>query len=205
MLRDLRYACRMLVKTPGFTAIAILAVALGIGASTTMFSAINALLLRPMPLIQDQDRLVAISQFFTKLPDQNAGMTFPDYLEFKKQATTLEGITAIQEATYHLGRRQAGALSWRPDFADAFSSGVQPSRPACFPRKTSYAPRRVDGYEVWQKHFAATAVVGRDPINGKRHDRGVMPRAGASGFATSDALQLRERKSRGVFPRLMGS
>src|SRR5688572_481672 len=100
MLRDLRYACRMLVKTPGFTAIAILAVALGIGASTTMFSAINALLLRPMPLIQDQDRLVHLSQFFTKLPDQNAGMTFPDYLEFKRQTTTLEGIGAIQEATF---------------------------------------------------------------------------------------------------------
>ena len=100
MLRDLRYACRMLVKTPGFTIISILAVALGIGASTTMFSAINALLLRPMPLMQDQERLVAVSEFFTKLPDQNAGVAFPDYLEWKKQVTTLDGIAAIQEATF---------------------------------------------------------------------------------------------------------
>src|SRR3954469_15431354 len=102
MLRDLRYACRMLVKTPGFTAIAILAVALGIGASTTMFSAINALLLRPMPYIQDQDRLVSISEYFTKIPDQNAGNAFPDFLEWKKQATTLEGIGAIIESTFIL-------------------------------------------------------------------------------------------------------
>src|SRR3982074_437129 len=100
MLRDLRYACRMLVKTPGFTIISILAVALGIGASTTMFSSINALLLRPMPLMQDQERLVAISQYFTKRPDQNAGVAFPDFLEWKKQVTTLEGIAAIQEATF---------------------------------------------------------------------------------------------------------
>jgi putative ABC transport system permease protein len=90
----------MLVKTPGFTIISVLAIALGIGASTTMFSAINALLLRPMPLIQDQDRLVFISQYFTKLPDQNAGNAFPDYLEWKKQVTTMDGIGAIQEATF---------------------------------------------------------------------------------------------------------
>src|SRR3979490_2716852 len=100
MLRDLRYACRMLVKTPGFTSIAILAIALGIGASTTMFSSINALLLRPMPLIRDQERLVAVSEFFTKTPDQAAGTSLPDYLEWKKNATTLDGIAAIMPATF---------------------------------------------------------------------------------------------------------
>src|SRR3954452_14947928 len=99
MVRDLRYASRMLPKPPGFTIIAVLAVALGIGASTTMFSAINALLLRPMPYIQDQERLVAISEFFTKNPEHNAGSAFPDYLDWKKNATTLDGIGAIQEAT----------------------------------------------------------------------------------------------------------
>src|ERR1700719_3113047 len=99
MLRDLRYACRMLVKTPGFTMIAILAIALGIGASTTMFSSINALLLRPMPLIQDQERLVSVSEFFTKVPDKTAGTAFPDYLEWKRSATPLDGIAAVTEAT----------------------------------------------------------------------------------------------------------
>src|SRR6185295_17037784 len=99
MLRDLRYACRMLVKTPGFTVIAVLAIALGIGASTTMFSAINALLLRPMPLIQDQERLVFISEYFPKHPERNEGNAFPDYLDWKRQNTTFEGIGAVQPAT----------------------------------------------------------------------------------------------------------
>ena len=81
MLRDLRYGARVLLKTPSFTLIAVLALALGIGASTTNFSSINALLLRPMPLIHDQDRLVYISQYFTKLPDQDTGTSLPDFLD----------------------------------------------------------------------------------------------------------------------------
>jgi putative ABC transport system permease protein len=174
----------MLVKTPGFTAIAVLAVALGIGASTTMFSAINALLLRPMPLMQEQERLVALSQYYTKLPDQNIGMTFPDYLEFKKQATTLEGMAAIQEATFIISggdkpeRYLGGQIS-----ADAFSFlGVQPILGRLFrpeEDELNAPPVALLGYEVWQKHFAGDkAVVGKIiPINGKQVTVvGVMPK-----------------------------
>jgi putative ABC transport system permease protein len=174
----------MLVKTPGFTIISVLAVALGIGASTTMFSAINALLLRPMPLMQDQERLVAISQFFTKLPDQNAGVAFPDYLEFKKQATTLEGLAAIQEATFIISggdkpeRYLGGQIS-----ADAFSFlGVQPILGRQFrpeEDQLNAPPVALIGYEIWQNHFGGDrSVVGKTiPINGKQVTIiGVMPK-----------------------------
>jgi putative ABC transport system permease protein len=184
MLRDLRYACRMLVKTPGFTIISVLAIALGIGASTTMFSGINALLLRPMPLIQDQDRLVFISQYFTKLPDQNAGNAFPDYLEWKKQATTFDGIGAIQESTFIVSggdkpeRYLGGEIS-----ADTFSFlGVQPIIGRQFrpeEDQLNAAPVALIGYEIWQNHFAGDrSVVGKTiPINGKQITIiGVMPR-----------------------------
>ena len=183
MLRDLRYACRMLVKTPGFTSIAVLAIALGIGASTTMFSAIDALLLRPMPYIQDQDRLVAVSEFFVKVPDQNAGTAFPDYLDWKKQVTTLEGIAAIQEATFIVSggdkpeRYLGGQIS-----ADAFSFlGVQPILGRLFRPEEDHlnaAPVALIGYEVWQNHFGGDrGVVGKIiPINGKQVTViGVMP------------------------------
>ncbi len=174
----------MLVKTPGFTAIAILAIALGIGASTTMFSSINALLLRPMPLIQDQERLVAVSEFFTKTPDLNAGVSFPDYLEWKKNATTLEGIAAITEATFIISggdkpeRYLGGQIS-----ADAFSFlGVQPILGRLFrpeEDELNAPPVALIGYQVWQEHFGGDrGVVGKIiPINGKQVTViGVMPK-----------------------------
>ncbi len=184
MLREIRYALRLLIKTPGFTIIATLALALGIGASTTMFSAVNALLLRPMPLIQGQDRLVAISQFFQKLPDQDAGTAFPDYLEWKKEATTLEGLAASTEITFIVSggdkpeRYLGGQIS-----ADAFSFlGVQPILGRLFrpeEDKLNAPPVALLGYDIWQKHFAGDrSVVGQQiPINGQKVTIiGVMPR-----------------------------
>src|SRR5215212_342512 len=91
MWNDVRFGARMLVKTPAFTAIAVLALALGIGASTTTFSVVNALLLKPWPYIQDQGRMLYVSEYFPKLSDHDNGVAYPDYLDFKQQATTLEG------------------------------------------------------------------------------------------------------------------
>jgi putative ABC transport system permease protein len=174
----------MLVKTPGFTAIAILAIALGIGASTTMFSAINALLLRPMPYIQDQERMLAVSEFFTRDPGHDNGTAFPDYLDWKKNATTLDGIAAIQEATFIITggdkpeRYLGGQIS-----ADAFSfMGVQPILGRLFgPEEDDLnaPPVALIGYQVWQEHFAGDrGVVGKTiPINGKQATViGVMPK-----------------------------
>jgi putative ABC transport system permease protein len=174
----------MLVKTPGFTIISVLAVALGIGASTTMFSSINALLLRPMPLMQDQERLVAVSEFFQKKADENAGTAFPDYLEWKKNVTTLDGIAAIQEATFIISggdkpeRYLGGQIS-----ADAFSfMGVQPILGRLFrpeEDQLNAPPVALIGYDIWENHFGGDrAVVGKTiPINGKQVTIiGVMPK-----------------------------
>ncbi len=72
MWNDLRFGARILVKTPAFTIIAGLALALGIGASTTTFSVINALLLKPWPYIQDQDRVLYVSEYFPKVSSDHA-------------------------------------------------------------------------------------------------------------------------------------
>lgn len=184
MLRDLRYGVRVLLKTPGFTLVAVLALALGIGASTTNFSSINALLLRPLPLIQNQERLLHISEYFSKLPDQDAGISFPDYVEWKKQATTLQGIAVWDAATMIISNGDAPSRYLGTHMsAETFSFlGVQPILGRQFrPEEDNLnaAPVALIGYDVWQKDFGGDrSIVGRViTLNGKQTTViGVMPR-----------------------------
>ena len=87
-LQDLRYGTRNLRKSPGFTAVAVLTLALGIGANTAMFSIINAVLLRPLPY-RNQDRLVQLWE--TESAPGNYPFAGPDYLDWEQQSKTLEG------------------------------------------------------------------------------------------------------------------
>ncbi|MEY2491630.1 MAG: hypothetical protein QOH24_581, partial [Verrucomicrobiota bacterium] len=195
MWNDFRYAARMLAKTPGFTVIAALALALGIGASTTTFSVINALLLRPFPYIQDQDRVLYVSEYFPKVDEKNDnGVAYPDYLDYKKQATTLEGFGTTSVATMILSGGE------KPDrylgsfiSADAFSFlGVKPVLGRIFRAdedQQGAAPVALLGYEVWKTHFGSDPnVVNRIvTINGKRVTVvGVMPK----GWRFPDASDL---------------
>src|SRR5207248_581540 len=100
MLADMRLALRMLAKAPAFTAVAVLALALGIAASTTTFSALNALLLKPWPYIKEQSRVVFVSESFAKVGKRPNGVAYPDYVDFKKDATkTIEGLGISNPAT----------------------------------------------------------------------------------------------------------
>ena len=86
LVQDLRYAARVLRRSPGFTAVAVLTLALGIGANTTIFSVLNAVLLRDLP-VDDPGRLVSF------LPAQS--FSYPDYLDFRDQSTSFSGICAL--------------------------------------------------------------------------------------------------------------
>src|SRR5437868_3315879 len=129
MLGQFRIAVRMLVKTPAFTAVAVLALALGIGASTTVFSAVNALLVRPWPYMGEGDRIVYFSEYFNKSSDRDNGVAYPDYVDFKEQAKTFEGIGVSEDATFIFSgsekpERYLGSFI----SADAFSFlGVNPA------------------------------------------------------------------------------
>src|SRR3989442_14763558 len=88
LFQYLRYGVRMLLKQPGFTIVAVVALALGIGANTAIFSVVNAILLRPFNY-KDSERLVQISHNYPKL-DLKAGVSASGYTHFRQQGESFE-------------------------------------------------------------------------------------------------------------------
>ncbi|HMJ05783.1 MAG TPA: ABC transporter permease [Chthoniobacterales bacterium] len=99
-MNDIRFALRQLRKSPGFTLVAVLTLALGIGANTAIFSVIYAVLLRPLPY-PEADRLAIVTESDSNQPQ--ISVSFPDYLDWKKENTVFEQIA--------VGRRESSNLS----------------------------------------------------------------------------------------------
>src|SRR5918911_5371554 len=98
-IQDLRYGIRMMVKRPGFTLVAALTLALGIGANTAIFSAVNAVLLKPLPFPESQ-QLVDLSETFK--PDHFGSVSVPNFEDWKNQNTVFAGISAYTSTSFNL-------------------------------------------------------------------------------------------------------
>jgi len=101
MLQDIRYGLRMIVKAPAFTLLALLALALGVCANTTIFSLVNGLVLRPLTGIRDPERVVAV---YTS--DYSSGLygssSYPDYIDFRNQADAFESLAAYDQVVQNV-------------------------------------------------------------------------------------------------------
>ncbi len=100
-MNDLRFALRQLVKSPGFTAVAILTLALGIGACTAVLSLVNALLIRPLPYRAPQELVLLWQKFSAQGLDQ-IPVSAPEYLDYEKQTTSFEHIAAFDYTDLNL-------------------------------------------------------------------------------------------------------
>ena len=104
MLKEIRYALRMAFRSPGFTAIAVLSLALGIGANAAIFSIADALLLRPLP-VKDPGSVVEVD---TDTPSgQPGGVSYPDYRDLRTSAKSFDGIAAFNYLTVSMARSAA--------------------------------------------------------------------------------------------------
>jgi len=104
--QDIKYGVRMLVKSPGFTVVAVLALALGIGANTAIFSVVNGVLLRPLPF-PEAERLVWFDGVNPARGITESSLSMPDYLDWRSQVDAFESITAFVEGSAILSGEDA--------------------------------------------------------------------------------------------------
>jgi len=156
-LQDIRYALRMLAKSPGFTAIAILTLALGIGANTAIFSVINSVLLEPLPF-KNPAQLVALRE--TESAPGNFPLDGQDYLDWQAQNKTFSSMSLY---SYSEGRNASGAgepevVSLRETQANFFETlGVQPLIGRTFVKGEDVEGKNhvaILSYGFWKRHFA---------------------------------------------------
>ena len=106
MIQDIRYGARMLLKKPGFSAVVLLTLALGIGVNTALFTVFNALVLKPLP-ITDADSMVQVEA--VPRPGKRAwGFSYPDYQDYSARTRTMEGLTLIDQRGATLGIEHEG-------------------------------------------------------------------------------------------------
>src|SRR5262245_53833018 len=119
--QDLRYGARMLLRTRGFTVVAVITFGLGIGVNTMMFSVINAVLLRPLPF-KDPERLVHLDEKAPKAGLETAGLSFPDFSDWRARSRSLEQMALYEEGSYTLASGAATERAERVDGARVTAS-----------------------------------------------------------------------------------
>jgi predicted permease len=184
MLKDLRYALRVLANSPGFTAVVVLSLALGIGANTAIFSVVNAYLLRPMP-VDDPDRLVAIYLTAPRWGDSIGSFSYPDLLDYRKQDTGLEDLMGSTGTPLSMTDGEKPELIWGEIVTGNYFSGlgVRPIVGRGFLPDEDRAPGEkpvcVLNYNFWRRRFQSDPNIAGKTIKINGHSfaiAGVAPR-----------------------------
>jgi putative ABC transport system permease protein len=156
--QDLRFGARMLLKQPGFTLIAVLTLALGIGANTAIFSIVNAVLLRPFPY-KEPERLVILRENISG--GVNSSVSYPNFADWRAQSTLCDSIVAVRtNESFNLsGAGEPERLQGRLVSAEFFSTlGIKPLVGRGFlpeEDRPGATPAVILSYEFWQRRFGA--------------------------------------------------
>ncbi len=182
IIKDLQYGLRLLAKRPGFTLVAVITLALGIGANTAIFSLVNTVLLRPLPVAQP-DRLVEV--YGTLHNGANYTLqSYPNYKDYRDRNQVLSGLMGYRFAAMSLSHEGGSERIWgylvTGNYFDVLAvppllgRGFRPEED----QTPNASPVVVMSYNCWQKRFAADPnIVGKTVmINGHAYTvNGVMP------------------------------
>jgi putative ABC transport system permease protein len=157
LLHDLRYGARMLLKNPSFTAIAVVTLALGIGANTAIFSVVNAVLLRPLPYTHPEQLMII------RETSQRVGVhspSYPDFLDWRAQSKTIAQMAVLNERAFNLsGIAQPESIDGYAVSSNILSMlGVRPFLGRDFlpsEEVPGTAPVVMLSYALWQSHLGA--------------------------------------------------
>src|SRR5262245_17402053 len=175
MFQDLRYGVRMLAKNPGFTLIAILTLALGIGANTAIFSFVNALLLRPLGGVVEPERLVQVGRKYEDsiyLSDSS----YPDYLDYRSENRLMSGLAINSPTAFHLSTGQeAERVEGELVSGNYFEVlGVRATQGRTITSDDEHgagaSPVAVLSFRLWQRRFGGDAGVVGKKIKLDGHD-----------------------------------
>ncbi len=180
--QDLRYGLRMLIKNPGFTLVAVIALALGIGANSAIFSVVNTVLLRPLPY-KEPDRLVMVWEDASKRGYPRDTPAVANYIDWRNQNQVFEGMAALADQSFNLtGVGDPERIDGRRVSANLFTLlGVDPvlGRPFVAEEDQPGAEKVVMiSHGLWRRRFNSDAgIVGKSlNLNGESYRVvGVMP------------------------------
>jgi macrolide transport system ATP-binding/permease protein len=175
LINDIRYGFRMMIKSPGFTAVAVISLALGIGANTAIFSVINSLLLAPLP-VEEPTRLVSIFTTDVKNPG-NLPVSHYNFLDYRDKNDVFTGVLSYNFAAVNLNK---GAGEARQLFAEVVSGnyfdvlGVKPAYGRAFlpdeDRTPGTHPVVVLSHACWQRDFGGDPSIINRTISLNRRD-----------------------------------
>jgi putative ABC transport system permease protein len=194
LAQDLRYACRTLVKAPAFTALVLVTLGLGIGANTAIFSALNAVLLEPLPY-PHADRLVRLVAHNQVMGIRSSNVSAADFTDWQRDTRAFEALAAFSTFSTTMRGTAADAAAERIPAAAQTNLfdvlGVTPAIGRAFTKddvQPGPATAAIVSHGFWQRRFGADAgVIGKPLRPGSATPLvGVMPR----GFAYPDGVEL---------------
>jgi len=207
---DVRYGLRMLAKNRGFTAVAVLTLALGIGATTAMFSIVDGAFLKPLP-VSDPGQFVSI--WMQAAQGANSEVSFPDYLDLRAQCSSLSGVVAYDRESRFVNSMDESSLI----LVDAVSLnyfdvlGIKPLLGRTFPPEAEgYAlsgPTVVISYTLWKNRLGGDPGIVGKTIRLNNHSttvlgvtrerfRGLNRFVPTDAWLPVDASELKRRDSR---------
>src|SRR5689334_10506134 len=180
--QDLRYGARLLTKKPGFTIVAVITLALGVGANTAIFSLVNAVLLKPLPFYEPE-RLVMLWEDLSAIGFPRDDVTTATFVDWKTQQSTFDDMAALDWKSFDLtGDGEPLKVSAYGVTANLFPLlGIQPAIGRTFSDeedRPGAAKVVILSYGLWQRRFGGEpGILGHDiQLNGEQYMVvGVMP------------------------------